>query len=946
MAYQTRYPQISRIDAHNHIGRSANNRQWADWLTVRDVVMRDTGADIAAWVDLDGGANMPGWAHRAEDGLEQIRRYGKGRILPTLSDSRPAQRLESSTPAQVAARKAAGFCGYKWHWNAGFNGGKAAAHGLINDAYFFPWYAAMQAAGFPLVALHLEAPHGDMDAQRAALYDVMDRYPELVVIQAHFGAQRHGTLDQHAKLFEKYPNFYRDISTTAQNMPFWASVNESRAFFEAYSHRLLWGTDNMTDHKGSAVQVSRLVKKCALQFEYWETSNMVPLDGIGGGGYGDRTDGATHVAGMALSEAALKRVYWENAIRLLPNLRELLIALGYNLGTDTMLAPTNLRANTTRLLWGYTKVAALTGFRVRVPSLSGGDPKTIDVGRDVRRVEVASLALGSGSHVIDIRALGAGGEASDWVSFPAILIGQAPGASQVCVDYSKANPTADWTISLGDVTSFRVKIDDVEMIQGGPNAVSARLPALAAGPHTLVVEGMKGSVAGTPASVSFSLASSAKTCSGVVAGTGVFTSDHANNKIRDPAGNLVALRGYRVGRSETQRPLPAIPSVEDITSANVSTWINQAGGSVAGNCQSLEVWWSSDIDFGPGEPDPRKPGVFNRDNLANLKDRIKVLKAAGIYVIISVRVSYDDDTALGGGPAGSRVTTGSPQGWANHNSVVNNDAVLGNAATYGRHGDRFFDWLEWFVPALSADTEVAENIAYWEMWHYFGHKHNSLAIKPYLDTFMPRLIKHYRDLDPQRLHGAGLVADALVGDLVKRLSPGGSGWVPWHHCSANTGGDKNLLYVIGGYGVLSATRRYDEKTGLPIQANLQYPQDSVNPAYLVPQGKLNIEVLRELMVSKGYGGAFHQQEGPGLANWWRRTPIPQPARRYFIGLLNDYNRLTNGFSIHSWPPLWTNFEMKGAPGYYTRKPTGAFGTYNETEAKLLLQKAMRGELLT
>jgi hypothetical protein len=257
MSYRTIYPEMPRVDSHTHlVGRYQSEDVWPAIEAMRAKTLAQCGADVAAFVELDGG-KLKSWNHQTAEGIERVKR-GNGRIIPTLADYRPSQGLNASTPGDIKKWLDEGYCGYKWHWGSEFNGPKSK-YGLINDPYFTPFFAAMESAGMPLMCLHLEAPWGDPKKQQAALRSVMDRHPDLVVIQAHFGAQRWGTLADHAAVFDAHPNFHRDISTTAQHLSLFSEPDEAREFFVRYADRLLWGTDNMSPFKsGSAIPVDRM----------------------------------------------------------------------------------------------------------------------------------------------------------------------------------------------------------------------------------------------------------------------------------------------------------------------------------------------------------------------------------------------------------------------------------------------------------------------------------------------------------------------------------------------------------------------------------------------------------------------------------------------------------------------------------------------------------------
>jgi len=137
MAYRTIHPDIPRVDSHTHlVGRRHSEDIWPALEAVRNKVLADCGADVALHIELDGG-HLDKWNQDPVKGLDRIKK-GNGRLIGTLADYRPAQGLKASTPGDIKRWLDAGYCGYKWHWNAEFNGGPRARYGLINDPYFTP----------------------------------------------------------------------------------------------------------------------------------------------------------------------------------------------------------------------------------------------------------------------------------------------------------------------------------------------------------------------------------------------------------------------------------------------------------------------------------------------------------------------------------------------------------------------------------------------------------------------------------------------------------------------------------------------------------------------------------------------------------------------------------------------------------------------------------------
>jgi len=78
---------------------------------------------------------------------------------------------------------------------------------------------------------------------RGWVFDILARYPGLHLVLAHFFFMG-GELDRAAKIFDTYKNVCFDLTPGGEMfVKFTENYDESRAFFEKYSDRLLYGTD-------------------------------------------------------------------------------------------------------------------------------------------------------------------------------------------------------------------------------------------------------------------------------------------------------------------------------------------------------------------------------------------------------------------------------------------------------------------------------------------------------------------------------------------------------------------------------------------------------------------------------------------------------------------------------------------------------------------------------
>jgi hypothetical protein len=344
-------------------------------------------------------------------------------------------------------------------------------------------------------------------------------------------------------------------------------------------------------------------------------------------------------------------------------------------------------------------------------------------------------------------------------------------------------------------------------------------------------------------------------------------------------GRPIALRGYRINNRHLIKwgPLPL---------ADLERW-RDAG--LLGNAQGCEIWWSRGGGDSPSESRSDRPGEYNEAALETLLESLRNIARAGSWIIPSFRVSYDGKLSPAAAANGTQIW----QGWADHASVIRDRPVICKGKQYGTHRARFFAWLDWIVPKLLGDPIIAPAIASWEMWHYPGHKHNigGETLEIFLDDFIPALIAQFRKHDPNRMLAVPFVPNIAVNRAIQRFEAGT--WKPYS--------DPNLCYMVGGY-CLHGHSVVDSPNA---PRNRSFPAGCVNPEYIASRGEFNIETFGRLT-----GVAMHEQEGPGLNQNFRTTPLPALQHGIVSGLLDLYNRETNGFGWHDYPPSWADRAAK------------------------------------
>ena len=148
----------------------------------------------------------------------------------------------------------------------------------------------------------------------AARDNVLERYPDMVVIGAHLGSMTHD-LDEVAKRLDRYPNFYVDVSARTAGLARQPS-EKARDFFIQYQDRVLYGVDlgpcrfpktgaiaeaQATEYTQNAEQTYRH------DYRYYAGSGTIKIND-------------SDIECLALPSVVLEKFYHGNAQRLMPAL--------------------------------------------------------------------------------------------------------------------------------------------------------------------------------------------------------------------------------------------------------------------------------------------------------------------------------------------------------------------------------------------------------------------------------------------------------------------------------------------------------------------------------------------------------------------------------------------------------------------------------------------------
>lgn len=310
--HESRLAAIPRVDVHAHIG--ADVELMERYVHLSKVLKDKFNANLDIWVDLGLGGK---WEKLTTAELKEVDERFKGRFLLCLNDYRIRNGLKY-TPEEIAEWQQRGVVGYKIHVDL--------QPGIDGPAHE-PTFAAMERLGFLGTAIHISQPYptkwcrDPVKHWRAhnAWERVLDRHPNLKVVQAHMADHitSDDQLDYLKYYLETYPNV--NVDTCGRLNQFYRMDQKKlRDFMIQYADRILFGTDiRFEPSEGHYIETAKRYQRC---FQILETDNVVA-----GGFYGRK-----RIQGLKLPLDVLEKIYYRNAARIYPRVKDVLQSMGYS----------------------------------------------------------------------------------------------------------------------------------------------------------------------------------------------------------------------------------------------------------------------------------------------------------------------------------------------------------------------------------------------------------------------------------------------------------------------------------------------------------------------------------------------------------------------------------------------------------------------------------------
>jgi predicted TIM-barrel fold metal-dependent hydrolase len=301
---------IPRVDVHAHVGTTD---RMADYVKVSDCLKQKYKVNLALWIDLSFLRDSD---QEPSKYFQLVREKYDNRFLPCINDFKIQDGLRYS-PDELSDWMNKGVVGYKiWF----------GVTDMIDDPLFEQTFAKMEQIGMLGTSIHVAQPcptewcQNPLDFWRAqnAWERVLDRHSNLKVVNAHmldhFNSDEQ--LDYLMYVLETYPNLHIDLAARFQQFHR-MDRDKLRTFMIKYADRILYGTDIGGQPKEG--QYEKTAQMYFRSFQLLETDKIIE-----GGFFSD-----TKTQGLALPEDVLKKIYYQNAARLYPRVRETLTQLGF-----------------------------------------------------------------------------------------------------------------------------------------------------------------------------------------------------------------------------------------------------------------------------------------------------------------------------------------------------------------------------------------------------------------------------------------------------------------------------------------------------------------------------------------------------------------------------------------------------------------------------------------
>lgn len=315
---------MPRIDVHAHI--PANENTLAGYMALRKALKEQSDVEMAMWVSLGSG----GQDLAAISQMPELHARHEGRFRFCIYDYKIADGLRFS-PQELVEWHERGTAGFKFYpgWQKGVQ---------IDAPEFTPVFEKMEEIGMVAASPHVTNPCGTFGRrsewfdepvefwrQQRAWENVLKRHPRLTVVNAHmlWLCYSDEQLDCLRYMLTTYPNLHIDTATTPV---FWHALRTDnlRDFMIEYADRVLFGTD-VGSRWFVPVLDEQFPNAADKAPQYQRYFGLLETDQEFPSGIKDEHT----FRGLALPLDVLEKIYFRNAMRIYPQVGNVLDELGY-----------------------------------------------------------------------------------------------------------------------------------------------------------------------------------------------------------------------------------------------------------------------------------------------------------------------------------------------------------------------------------------------------------------------------------------------------------------------------------------------------------------------------------------------------------------------------------------------------------------------------------------
>ncbi|MDR1203194.1 MAG: amidohydrolase [Tannerellaceae bacterium] len=337
LQYKSKYPDIPIVDVHFHPSNwravsvpslyiippvsgpdSLPVNSFVNVMKVREVIKQKYESNLGYFICLN---------NVTDDERTAIKTATNNRVLFSIhagiTHLATSGGLNFTAEEVIEKVRNEGFVGLKFWFGAPYRQltePKQAGITRIDDPRFAPLFSKLEKANVLITSLHNADPNGPFDNRQNWMKDpvyyweqirffenVVAKYPNLTFIVAH-GAWlvcQDAQFDYLRYMLSTYPNLYIDISATFQYMPL-SNRDNIRDFYIEYQDRILYGTDT---GRIADDAIDKQANMYVNTFMILETGQ-------------DYTNNNGTMKGLDLPREVLEKIYYKNAVKLYPGLKE------------------------------------------------------------------------------------------------------------------------------------------------------------------------------------------------------------------------------------------------------------------------------------------------------------------------------------------------------------------------------------------------------------------------------------------------------------------------------------------------------------------------------------------------------------------------------------------------------------------------------------------------